>query len=119
MSTTNHDVEKAGMDEAAERSLKYLLRGAVDESLNEEPVPDVLGGVQQKLRLRSGGKFYDDAWSTARHAPVSTYLITSLIMLAVLGISYFVLQPLAGRPEPVRNQPTPVEVIVPAPRSAK
>jgi hypothetical protein len=107
------------LDPVAEQRLKALLRGAVSERDNEEPVPDVLLGVQEKLRIRSGGKFYDDAWSTARNAPVSRYLITSIIMLVILGLSYFVLRPLSGRPEPVRNQPADVQVIAPLPRGAK
>jgi hypothetical protein len=118
MSPSKSDIPEPGMDPAAEQRLKELLRGAVTENHDAEQVPDVLEGVQQKLRLRSGGKFYDDAWSTARHAPVSLYLITSLMMLFVLAVAYVVLQPLAGRPEPVRNQPVPVEVIAPPPRPA-
>jgi hypothetical protein len=106
------------MDPAAEQRLKELLRGAVSEHRDEEQVPDVLEGVQRKLRVRSGGKFYGDLWSTARYAPVSFFLFTSLIMLAVLVVAYFVLQPLAGSPEPVRNQPVPVEVVAPMPRPA-
>lgn len=113
MSPSNHDAETPSLNPEAEQRLKDLLRGAMSDDAQTESIPDVLEGVQQKLRIRSGGKFYDDAWSTTRHAPVSTYLITSLIMLFVLGVSYFVLQPLSGRPEPVRNLPTPIEVIAP------
>jgi hypothetical protein len=75
---------------------------------------DVLSGVQNKLRRRSGGKFYADRWSTVRHPPISTYLITSLAMLAFVALSYFVLHPLQGVPEPVRIQPPPIEVLMPA-----
>lgn len=107
------------LDPVAEQRLKDLLRDAVSERDNDEPAPDVLLGVQEQLRIRSGGKFYDNAWSTARNAPVSRYLITSLIMLLVLGLSYFVLSPLAGRPETVRNQPPDVDIVAPLPRSSK
>lgn len=113
--STKSDIPESDLDKAAEQRIKELLRGATNEN-NDEQVPDVLGGVQRKLRVRSGGKFYDDAWSTARHAPVSFYLITSLMMLAILAVAYFVLQPLVGRPEPVRNQPHDIEVVAPAPR---
>jgi hypothetical protein len=91
-----------------EESLRSLLRGALRE---EGPAPDVLTGVQKKIRERSKGKFYADGWSTAKHPPLNTYLITSLLMLAVLGISYALLSPLVGSPEPVRNQPAPVQLI--------
>jgi hypothetical protein len=91
-----------------EDSVRSLLRGALRA---EEPAPDVLAGVQKKLRERSGGKFYAEGWSTAKHPPRSTYLITSLLMLAVLAISYALLSPLVGNPEPVRNRPAPIQII--------
>jgi hypothetical protein len=117
MSTSKSDSDGTELDPASEQRIKELLRGVVTKEREEPEVPDVLGGVQEKLRIRSGGKFYDDAWSTARHAPVSFYFITSVIMLAILAVSYFILQPLSGRPETVRNQPADVEVVAPLPRS--
>lgn len=107
---------KDELDSAAEHRIKELLRGVADDELaagDAQPAQDVLLGVQHKLRVRSGGKFYEEGWSTARHGPIATYFITSLIMLAVMAIAYFVLQPLSGRPETVRSQPVPVEVIAP------
>ncbi len=95
-------------DTEPEESFRSLLRGALHE---DTPAPDVLAGVQKKIRERSGGKFYADGWSTAKHPPLNTYLITSLLMLAVLGVSYALLSPLVGDPEPVRNQPAPVQII--------
>src|SRR3954467_10743737 len=92
----------------AEESVRSMLRGALRE---EGPPPNVLAGVQKKIRERSNGKFYADGWSTAKHPPLNTYLITSLLMLAVLGLSYALLSPLSGSPEPVRNQPAPVQLI--------
>jgi hypothetical protein len=91
--------------------MQRLLRGALDET--SDGSPDVLRGVQKKLRERSGGKFYADGWTTARHAPVSTYFVTSLLMLAFMAFVYFVLHPLAGAPSMVRSVPVPVEVVAP------
>jgi hypothetical protein len=90
-----------------EDALRSMLKGALREDV---PAPSVLAGVQKRIRERSRGKFYADGWSTAR-SPLNTYLITSLLMLAVLAISYALLSPLAGSPEPVRNQPAPVQLI--------
>jgi hypothetical protein len=92
--------------------MQQLLRGALDDK--PAPSPDVLRGVQRKLRERSGGKFYADGWSTTRHAPISTYLVTSLLMLAFMVFIYFVIHPLAGAPSMVRSVPVPVQVIAPA-----
>ena len=91
----------------ADDSLRSLLRGTLRE---EAPAPNMLAGVQKRIRERSKGKFYADGWSTAK-APLNTYLVTSLLMLAVLVISYALLSPLVGSPEPVRNQPIPIQLI--------
>jgi hypothetical protein len=101
------------MTEAEENEeLAADLRSALKGGGGGEPAaPDVLAGFQRKMRERSRGKFYDDGWSTARHPPINTYLITSLMMLAVLGIIYALLAPLSGEPAPVENLPVPVQVM--------
>ena len=100
--------EASELPQEPDDSLRSMLRGALRE---EGPAPNVLAGVQKKIRERSKGKFYADGWSTAKHPPLNTYLVTSLLMLAVLAISYMLLSPLVGSPEPVRNQPAPVQII--------
>lgn len=54
--------------------------------------PELLGGVQKRIRRRSKGKFYNDGWSTAR-APRSTYMLTSLVMLVLMAFVFLVLIP--------------------------
>src|SRR5450432_4417101 len=100
MTDSGRDLEGSDSNEPDD-ALRSMLRGALRE---DGPPPNVLAGVQRKIRERSRGKFYADGWSTAKH-PLNTYLVTSLLMLAILGISYALLSPLAGSPEPVRNQP--------------
>ena len=92
--------------------LRTMVRGAL--RVSDEP-PDVLAGFQKKVRERSEGKFYADGWSTARHPPVNTYLVTGLMMLLALAVIYGLLAELSGRPERVRNQAAPVNVVAPAP----
>ena len=104
------------MSEAEENEeLNADLRSALKGAPDEEAPPDVLAGFQRKLRERSAGKFYADGWSTSRHPPINTYLITSLLMLAVMGVIYALLAPLSGEPAPVENTPQPVQIISPAP----
>ncbi len=104
------------MSEAEENEeLAADLRSALKGGPEEEAPPDVLAGFQRKLRERSRGKFYADGWSTSRHPPINTYLITSLLMLAVMGVIYALLAPLSGEPAPVENTPQPVQIISPAP----
>src|SRR5512133_1355059 len=116
MNTHPGNLPEPELDSVVEQRIKDLLRGVAEEELAKgtvQPSQDVLSAVQHKLRVRSGGKFYEEGWSTARHGPIATYFITSLIMLAILMLAYFILQPLSGRPETVRSQPAPVEVVVP------
>lgn len=98
--------------EAGEADVKTLLRGALER--DDAPHVDVLAGVQRKLRERSGGKFYADAWSTAKQPPIATFLVTAAVMLAILLVAYAVLAPLRGRPEIVPTEPAPVEIVAPA-----
>jgi hypothetical protein len=98
-----------GAEESSDE-LRQLLRGGLPDT--NEP-PDVLRGVQKKLRERSRGKFYADRWSTDKNPPIATYLVTSAIMLAVTFVIYALLSPLVGDPEPVHNAPAPVRVLPP------
>jgi hypothetical protein len=100
------------LDATAEKAVRDMLRGALSEP---EAPPDLTRGFQQKLRMRSGGKFYADGWSTVKHPPLNTYLITSLMMLFATAVIYALLAPLAGAPE-VGKPTKPVKVqIVPQP----
>jgi hypothetical protein len=85
------------------------------DALRAEAAPpvDVLSGVQKKLRERSGGKFYADLWSTSKQPPIVVFLVTSAVMLVVVLVAYAVLAPLRGRPEPVRTEPAPIDVVAP------
>ena len=98
-------------DDAEDERLRALLKGALTDE--ESPNSDVLAGVQKKLRQRSRGKFYGDAWSTAKSPPIGTYLVTSALMLAVVLIVWALLGPLSGDPAPVDVAPVPVQIMAP------
>ncbi len=110
MSDTSDDVP-----DLEDERLRSALRGAMR---GEGDAPDVLAGFQKKVRERSDGKFYADGWSTARHPPVNTYFVTSILMLLALGVIYALLAPLSGQPARVENAAAPVNVVAPAPRPA-
>jgi hypothetical protein len=103
--------EPAEMDE--DERLRSMVRGAL--RVSDEP-PDLLAGFQKKVRERSEGKFYADGWSTARHPPVNTYLVTGLLIWCALAVIYALLSPLSGKAEKVRNQAAPINVVAPAPK---
>lgn len=98
----------SGTDDRLRSALRGALRG------DGEP-PDLLAGFQKKVRERSDGKFYADGWSTSRHPPVNTYLVTGILMLLALGVIYALLAPLLGAPSRVDNEAGPINVVSPAP----
>lgn len=104
---------KEPVEPEEDERLRSILRGALRAS---DEAPDVLAGFQKKVRERSEGKFYADGWSTARHPPVNTYLITGLLIWCALVVIYALLSPLSGKAEKVRNQPAPINVVAPAPK---
>ena len=93
------DEARAALDEAGasvldEVDVRELLRSALAPPKGAV-APELLQGVQRRIRTRSRGKFYGDGWSTAK-SPRSTYLITSLLMLVLIGFVFFVLVPWGG-----------------------
>jgi hypothetical protein len=84
------------LDEEAQAVLDEVdMRDLLRSALAPPPgsvAPELLEGVQKKIRRRSRGKFYGDGWSTAR-APRETYLFTSILMLALIILVFFVLIP--------------------------
>jgi hypothetical protein len=77
-----------------EVELRDLLRSVL-ASPSGAPAPRLLRGIQGKLRRRSRGKFYGDGWSVAK-SPRATYFVTSVLMLALMALIYFVLVPWGG-----------------------
>jgi hypothetical protein len=98
----------SGTDDRLRSALRGALRG-------DGEAPDLLAGFQKKVRERSDGKFYADGWSTSRHPPVNTYLVTGILMLLALGVIYALLAPLSGAPSRVDNEAGPINVVSPAP----
>jgi hypothetical protein len=76
-------------EESTQESVRSILRRA---KIRRHPEVDLLKGVQRRIRERSRGRFYADGWSR-RTSPTSTYVVTSLLMLIILSLVYFVLLP--------------------------
>ena len=90
--STRKEEEGAHLDEV---DVRELLRSALEPPNEPKIPPSILRGVQRKLRARSRGKFYGDGWSTSA-SPRSTYLVTSLLMLILIALVFFVLIPWGG-----------------------
>ena len=91
-----HETAPADADESAvEDNEADPMRALLKRSLGAESVrgdaPEILRGVQRKIRQRSKGKFYGDGWSTSDSKV--NYLIVALVMLVLIGVVYFALGP--------------------------
>jgi len=87
-------LDEEGAEGLDEVDVRELLRSALAPPKGAV-APELLQGVQRRIRTRSRGKFYGDGWSTAK-SPRSTYLVTSLLMLVLIGFVFFVLVPWGG-----------------------
>jgi hypothetical protein len=88
---TDDELDPDAQSVLDEVDMRDLLRSALAPPPGAV-APDLLRGVQRKLRRRSRGKFYGDGWSTAA-SPRSTYLFTSVLMLALIAFVFLVLIP--------------------------
>ena len=84
--------EEVPADAAEDVAIQSLLRKSMVER-GPVVVPDLVTGVQKKLRKRSRGKFYADGWSTATSR--TSYVLVAVAMLVVVAIAYLVLGPTA------------------------
>ena len=80
-------------DERQARAVRALLKRSLARDV--ENVPDLLAGVQRRIRARSKGKFYADGWSTTQAR--MSYALIGLLTLLLVVLAYFVLSPMDVR----------------------
>ena len=76
-----------------------LLREVFDGSDGARPSGDIMGKVRQTLRQESGGRYFNDAWSSSSH-PIRSFMLTSLVMLVVAVLLAILLPPYGLSPLP-------------------
>lgn len=74
------------------RETQSLMQGGSPLASDAEPAPDVLAGVQRKLRARSGGRFYRDRFSERASRGVSWPLLLAAAMFALLAAAFLALE---------------------------
>jgi hypothetical protein len=90
--TDDDDVKLDDREEAQVRDL--LKRALSNESLGRD-APDLLAGVQRRIRRRSRGKFFGDGWSTGQ-ARIG-YVLVALVTLLLVLVAYYALGPMDVR----------------------
>ena len=85
-------------DEPEHDEVRALVRRALANDRLARSAPDILRGVQRRIRLRSRGRFFGRGWSTAhvRQARV-IYMIVALLTLVLAAVAYFGLLPVPAR----------------------
>lgn len=73
-----------------------LLREALADSKARPSDGNILEGFQARIRDESKGRYFADGWATEQ-TPVSTFLVTSLVMLILVIISWLLLVPVDVR----------------------
>ncbi len=74
--------------------MRALLKRSMDvdaDAAITRVTPDLLRGVQKKIRQRSKGKFYADGWSTSQSRV--NYALVAIVMLLIIAMAYFALGP--------------------------
>ena len=79
-------------DDAESLAVRDLVKRALAADTLTKDTPDILRGVQRRIRHRSRGKFFADGWSTTqtRHA----FLLVALVTLLLAATAYYALGPM-------------------------
>lgn len=82
-------------DDRESEAVRELVKRALATDTIAKDAPDILRGVQRRIRLRSRGKFFADGWSTShgRHA----YILVALVTLLLAAVAYYALLPMDVR----------------------
>ena len=89
-----HDAEEHA-ELADDDEVRALVRRALSPEALTKDVPDLLGGVQRRIRRRSRGKFFADGWSTGQ-ARIG-YVLVALVTLLLVLLAYYALGPMDVR----------------------
>lgn len=68
------------------------MRRPVMAGTPTEEVPDVLGGVQEKLRARSGGRFYGTRFEMSGGGPALVIAVGVGLVLVVVAVAVMLLR---------------------------
>jgi hypothetical protein len=90
----SHDADDLG-EQADDEEVRALVRRALSPEALTKDVPDLLGGVQRRIRRRSRGKFFADGWSTGQAR--MGYVLVALVTLLLVLLAYYALGPMDVR----------------------
>ena len=89
------DDDDVKLDDREEAQVRDLLKRALSNESIGRDAPDLLAGVQRRIRRRSRGKFFGDGWSTGQ-ARIG-YVLVALVTLLLVLVAYYALGPMDVR----------------------
>lgn len=78
-------------DERESEAVRELVKRALAPNELTRDTPDILRGVQRRIRARSRGKFFRDGFSTSQAR--QAYLLVALVTLLLAALAYYSLVP--------------------------
>ena len=78
-------------DDRESDAVRELVKRALAPNELVKDTPDILRGVQRRIRARSRGKFFRDGWSTSHGR--QAYLLVALVTLLLTALAYYALVP--------------------------
>lgn len=97
-------------EEELDDDLLDLFRHSAKHAPKNE---ELLTLVQGQIRQKTHGQYFDDGWSTRQEAPIETYLLSALLMLAVTFIFFLLIVPLSGPVKAKHVSPNAVQLVTP------
>jgi len=82
-------------DDREGAAVRRLVRRTLGGHAAVGDTPDLLAGVQRRIRRRSRGKFFGDGWSTTQAR--LGYVLVALLTLLLVALAYFALGPMDMR----------------------
>jgi len=82
-------------DAPDDEEVRALVHRALSPEALTKDVPDLLGGVQRRIRRRSRGKFFADGWSTGQAR--MGYVLVALVTLLLVVLAFYALGPMDVR----------------------
>jgi hypothetical protein len=89
------DDDDVKLDDKEEAQVRDLLKRSLSHESLDQGAPDLLAGVQRRIRRRSRGKFFGDGWSTGQ-ARIG-YVLVALVTLLLVLVAYYALGPMDVR----------------------
>lgn len=79
-------------EERDDLAVRDLLKRSLAADRIAKDAPDLLEGVQRRIRKRSRGKFFGDGWSTTQAK--ASYVLIAAVTLLLVAVAYYALGPM-------------------------